>query len=234
MVNINSSLAGIGDWPILYALSTEIRQCYSLRADLNTLLDSLRGLKNSGFLDIWRCVPVKVDRSFGGTFSLRRHCHRGIQERKHQEAGSMLAVSVSCLAYFSTQKMLPMCFSEKSIDFRPSTRSYVPEDRILRNNRREKLISYICGDVPAAFCDIVYAVHVIDACLQWRVFTFSKRTLYMREFYAPFIRQVVYDVAICTLSVTQIRYCSLVRVLSTARQCPRHYTFTSAGISREV
>jgi hypothetical protein len=40
-------------------------------------------------------------------------------------------VLVSCLAYFSTQKMEAACSSETSVDFHRTRRRYVPEDRAL-------------------------------------------------------------------------------------------------------
>jgi hypothetical protein len=50
----------------------------------------------------------------------------------------------SCLAYSSTLKMDATCSSETSVDFKRTTRRYIPEDRRpLHNHRCSNLKSYI-------------------------------------------------------------------------------------------
>jgi hypothetical protein len=49
---------------------------------------------------------------------------------------------VSCLGYYSTMKMEATCSSETSVDFQPTTRRYIPEDRTLHNHRCENDRSY--------------------------------------------------------------------------------------------
>jgi hypothetical protein len=50
---------------------------------------------------------------------------------------------VSCFAYSSALKREAACSSEMSVDFRRTTRHYIPEDRALRNHRCENFKSCI-------------------------------------------------------------------------------------------
>jgi hypothetical protein len=54
---------------------------------------------------------------------------------------SLKVMFVSCLAYFSTQKMEVTCSTETSIDFQRTTGRYITEDRTLHNHRCDNFIS---------------------------------------------------------------------------------------------
>jgi hypothetical protein len=74
-------------------------------------------MKSAIFRDITPCGPFKVNRGFGGTYSLHL-----------QPPAFMLA---SCSAYSSTLKMQAICSSEMLVDFQRTTRRYIPEDSTL-------------------------------------------------------------------------------------------------------
>jgi hypothetical protein len=65
------------------------------------------------------CIPLKVDRRFGGTFRLHLQGRRMSQVRNQYEEVSNLD---SCFAYCSTLKLAVTCSSEISTDFQRTTR----------------------------------------------------------------------------------------------------------------
>jgi hypothetical protein len=84
-------------------------------------------IKISIFQVITSCSSVKVNWRFRGTCSLH------LQGRRISQA--LLATCftlVSSLAYSSTLKMEVTCSSKTWVDFRQTTRRYMPEDRILQ------------------------------------------------------------------------------------------------------
>jgi hypothetical protein len=91
-------------------------------------------MKCSVFWYIATCSPMKVNRSFEGTYRLHLHCRRISQARNQREAGGKLNfLIVPYLAYSSTLKMEATCSSETSTDFHRTTLRYIPEDRTLNN-----------------------------------------------------------------------------------------------------
>jgi hypothetical protein len=62
-----------------------------------------------------------------------------VKEKAKEEASVKAGgkQSSTCLAYSSTLKMVATCYSEKHVDFKRTTRRYIPEDRTLHNQRRE-------------------------------------------------------------------------------------------------
>jgi hypothetical protein len=59
------------------------------------------------------------------------------QARIQQEAGGKL-----CLAYSPTMKIVVICSAETSVEFQHTTWLYIPEDKILHNQRCENLKFY--------------------------------------------------------------------------------------------
>jgi hypothetical protein len=70
------------------------------------------GMKNSIFWDITLCSPVKINRRFGGTDRLHPQ-GRSVSQARNYPGDS---------GYFS----------EMSVNFHRTTRSYIPEDRTLQ------------------------------------------------------------------------------------------------------
>jgi hypothetical protein len=107
-------------------------------------------MKSCIFWDITPCSPFKVNRRFGGTYRHRQGrrisharnqrksrwqaglCSAGAKNKPNKKPGCTITL-VSCLAYSSTLKMEATCSSETSIDFRRTTRRYIPEDGTLQN-----------------------------------------------------------------------------------------------------
>jgi hypothetical protein len=69
--------------------------------------------KSSIFLEIMQCIPLKVNRRFGGTCGLHL---------KHETGSREIFTLVSCLAYYSNLKIEGTCSSETSVDFQRTTR----------------------------------------------------------------------------------------------------------------
>jgi hypothetical protein len=80
-------------------------------------------LKNSIFLVKTPCSPLNVNQCFGATYRLYLQDRRTSQERNLCKAEAK-------------------CSSETPVDFQRTIRRYIPEDRNLRNHRRENLKSY--------------------------------------------------------------------------------------------
>jgi hypothetical protein len=88
-------------------------------------------MKCSTFWDITPHSPLKVNQSFGGTYSLHLQSRRISQARKQRENRwkSLLSTTftlVSCLDYSSTLKIEATYSSETSFDFQWT---YIQEDR---------------------------------------------------------------------------------------------------------
>jgi hypothetical protein len=77
-------------------------------------------MKSSVFWDITPFSPLKIIRRFGGTHLLG-----------HQVPLATFFMLIYCLAYYLAPKMEAACSSETSVNFRQTTRRYVPENRIL-------------------------------------------------------------------------------------------------------
>jgi hypothetical protein len=88
-------------------------------------------LKNSVFLDITPCSPLKVNRRFGGIYRL------------HPAEFAFPFTLVYLSTYSFIRKLKAICSSEASICLQRATRSYIPENSTLRNHRCENLKSYI-------------------------------------------------------------------------------------------
>jgi hypothetical protein len=86
---------------------------------------------SSGFCYITPCSPLKVSGRFGRTYHL--HLYGGRITKKAENAASV--VLVSFLGYSSTLKMEALCSSEMLVEFHRTAWRYIPEDRIVRNNR---------------------------------------------------------------------------------------------------
>jgi hypothetical protein len=90
-------------------------------------------MKGTIFWDITLHSPLKVKRSFGGTYRL------------HLQVCLPPAFTlVYCSAYSSTLKMEAICSSETSVDFQRTTRRCVPEDSNL-------LLSYLFPSIFASY-----------------------------------------------------------------------------------
>jgi hypothetical protein len=109
-------------------------------------------MKSPVFWDITPCRPLKVNGRFGETCTLHLQGRRISQASNQREACSKLATwyfllatfftLISCLAYSSTLMMQMTCSSETSVNFKRTTRRYIPENRTLHNHRCEYLKSY--------------------------------------------------------------------------------------------
>jgi hypothetical protein len=76
------------------------------------------------FWGITPCTRLKINRVFGGT------CHLHLQGRRRSEAINQVEEnSKQNLVSSSILKMEAICSSETSVDFEPTTRRYIPEDR---------------------------------------------------------------------------------------------------------
>jgi hypothetical protein len=91
-------------------------------------------MKSIIFWDIATCSLLKVNRRFGGTYPLHLQGRRKF--RAINKSGSRLQADlVSCSAYSSTLKIESICSSTTSVDFKRTTRRYIPEDSTLQNER---------------------------------------------------------------------------------------------------
>jgi hypothetical protein len=72
------------------------------------------------FWNITPCSPLKVNRRFEGI------------SRLHAALLATYFMPASCLAHYSILKTEATCYSETSVDFRRTIRSYIPENRALR------------------------------------------------------------------------------------------------------
>jgi hypothetical protein len=91
--------------------------------------------KSSVFWDITPCSPLSVNRRFGGSYRLHLQGRKISQARNRCQAGSKENSGLL--------KTEATCFSEMSVDFKRTTRRYIPEDRNLHNHRCENLKSYM-------------------------------------------------------------------------------------------
>jgi hypothetical protein len=89
------------------------------------------------FWDITPCSPLKFNLRFGGTYRFRRQGRRSL----------LLSFAlVSSLLYSWTFKEAA-CLSETSIDFKRTTRRYIPED--------------ICSEAP------LWQARILHSCFSW-------------------------------------------------------------------
>jgi hypothetical protein len=84
-------------------------------------------------LGLTQCIPLKVIRCFGGTYSLHLQSWRINQARNQRESRwqALLAFTlVSCLTYFSKLivRIETTCSSGTSADFQRNTLSYIPDN----------------------------------------------------------------------------------------------------------
>jgi hypothetical protein len=87
-------------------------------------------MKRSVLWDITQCSPLKFNRRFGGTRRLHHHGRRTGQARnQHEELCIML---VSCLANSLALMMEATCTTETSVDFKRTTRLYIPEEELYK------------------------------------------------------------------------------------------------------
>jgi hypothetical protein len=137
----NSQLWWVMNRPrTVYLLKTWVE--HYRHSNLFTMPRTVNTLKNSVFWDITPCSPSKINWRFGEICRLHRQSRRISQAIKQRE--SLFATCftlVSCLSYSSTLKMEVTCSSETSVDFRRTTRRYIPEDRALHNHRCENFKS---------------------------------------------------------------------------------------------
>jgi hypothetical protein len=84
-------------------------------------------MKSPIFWDIRPCGPSKVNRRFGGTYRLHLQGRR-ISRESNQRDGRWQAEGF-CLAYSSTMNVEATRSSETSVNFQPTTRCYIPEDK---------------------------------------------------------------------------------------------------------
>jgi hypothetical protein len=128
-------------------------------------------LKSSVFWDIMSCIPLKVNRRFGGTYRLIIQDRRISQARNQCEAGRKKS-SYS---------------SETSVDFQRTTRRYIPEGRTLHKHRCENLKScsmlFICKDISRSMLVRVVFMNLWTAISQKRNGINYKPWLSLEDFY---------------------------------------------------
>jgi hypothetical protein len=99
----------------------------------------MSNLKNSIFRDITPCNPLNVNWRFWETH--RPHLQgRRISRIKNQLPP--VFTLIYCSTYSSAFKMEAIYSSEASVDFQQTTRSYIPDDSTLHNQRSENFNSY--------------------------------------------------------------------------------------------
>jgi hypothetical protein len=111
-------------------------------------------MKSSVFWDITQCSPLKVHRRFGGT------CHLHLQGQIISQARYQV---VACFhagflhgLFFDPEDGGDM-FLRMSVDFKRTTRRYIPEDRalhdkvVLLKKSAAEFVEY-CGFNSACFC----------------------------------------------------------------------------------
>jgi hypothetical protein len=106
---------------------------------------TLMVMKSSVLWDISPCRPLKINRSFGGTFRLHLQCRRISQAKL-----ATCLMLVCCLSYPSIQKMEAACSFETSLDIQRTTRHYIPEVRNLQRGKclatfRRSMLSLFSG-----------------------------------------------------------------------------------------
>jgi hypothetical protein len=102
--------------------------------------------KSTTFYDTTRCSPLKVNRSFGGTYRLHLHGRISGARYQHESKPSFppAFTLVSC-SFHSTLKMEVICSSETSVDFQLTSWSYIQEEStlIITAVRTSNLKNYI-------------------------------------------------------------------------------------------
>jgi hypothetical protein len=108
---------------------------------------------------VMKSSPLKVNRSFGGTYRLHLHGRRIRYQNGSRWQAEPAFTLASCSAYSSTLKMGAICSSELLVDFQWATRHYIPEDNTLHD---------VCSFSKDFFLNIVFIISTVTCWSLWQ------------------------------------------------------------------